>query len=294
MPQKSLVDYTSSEFASTNSVNKAVEHVNTLSVPTVESRYCLPSEWAAFSEMWGTATLKSVYEEVDDFKLKRGVAACVSKQTDEREWKDKAFNFEKQSENVSESFVDTIKSHTFGMFDRLPVGTVAVLSMWVPRIELYAQDNYDKYKGYYDPETFHVELALETGWDDWYNENCNRSHSYVKSTTVHELGHALQYLAGITIEEESIDNRDKPNDEWRLDFIQQGPVAPWQAKLREAGVSVFRKLKSNEYEPVDGISKYQTKNLEEVYACSFTAYITNESYLESKQPILYSTYDSLC
>jgi hypothetical protein len=294
MSQKSLVDYTSSDFASPDSVNQAVEHVETLSVPTVESRYCLPSEWAAFSEMWGAATLKGVYEEVDDFKLKRGIAACISKQTDEREWKTKSFNFEKQSVDVSESFVDTIKDHTFGMFDRLPVGTAAVLSMWVPQIELYNRDNYDKYSGYYDPETFHVELAFETGWGGWYNGKCNRSHSYVNPVTVHEFGHALQYLAGITIEEESIDNRDKSTDKWRLDFIQQGPVAPWQMKLREAGVSVFKKLQSGEYEPIDGISKYQTKNLEEVYACSFTAYITNESYLESEQPILYSVYESLC
>lgn len=294
MPQKSLYEYTSSEFASKDAVKPTLETVQNLAIPTPESRYCQPHKWATLSETSSTATLKAVYEELEDARRKRGLAACVAKQTDEREWKNKAFNFERQSENVSDSFVEVVKGHTFGTLDNLPVGTAALLSIWIPRIELYVKpEYYRKSNGYYDPDSYHIEIARDDAWD-WYDEYNSSDGSYEKSTTVHEIGHALQYLAGITIENESLDNRDYPKDEWRLELVQEGPVAPWQMRFREAGVTAFRKLQAEEYKYIDGFTKYQTKNLEEVYACSFTAYITSEAYLKAEQPILHTAYNSLC
>lgn len=214
------------------------------------------------------------------------------------------------TENVSEAFsittdtddeklISNVYKFVVHVMRRYPLATL--LSSWLQ--DFYIHDREDQRTlldrdrgtaGYYHPTEHLISICSErgrpdTGW--WGITNEGVSETVERSTTIHELGHAIHYLFGLQTTDPQIDNSDKSVSEAQISIRDSVTVTTQRSEFIFSCIKGYGLLLSGEYSSLDWQKNSRT-NVEEFVAEGFNAYITSPRYLAQEQYALYKLFSS--
>lgn len=202
------------------------------------------------------------------------------------------------SVNCPDDKASTIREALGFSFSRLPTVTAALTSSWIQGFFYLDDASFQNMTGrtsyaYYDPNNHYVAIRnpiLKPKPDKVRQLFSENETKFVRSHTVHELGHALHYMIGIQIvNSDSHDNREQ--EDWQTTFREKN-LSDWQKELKKKATAGYQKLENGEYETLK-FSNYQEKSIEEFIAVGFEAWVSNPKFLKNKQPLLWEFFESL-
>lgn len=256
-------------------------------------KFCL-EEWREILEPLSYDEALSMRDHTADTFLKDVLAGVAVSKTGEKEYVDSSIDI-RQHNGAS---ANRVKNRVRSTLEILSPEVSGLLCGWIDHIDVYDCRYYNNNIredaiGYYHPSEHFIEIARDSS-DTSYNWSRNRDYDTQldRSTTVHELGHALHYMMGLRINNpDTLDNRG--NDTVNLDLMRDINRSKWQNQFVWDCVEAYYNLWNGQYDSLTPIN-YQKSSLEEFCALGFNGWITAPNQLCEEQPILYQTFENIC
>jgi len=270
-----------------------------LSIPTPENPDFTPTSWLHFiQECSGAECLalrKNYSSKTNEYKILTAISIHHRNTTD---GVIDAFSIRK--ETIDESLIYNVEKFIVHTLRRYPLATL--LSGWISKIHLCDSTRHNSLRGdpesqsigYYHPTEHWISICKETGRPDigwWGVTDEGVSSRYERSTTIHELGHALHYMFGLQTTDPLVDNSDVELSESNISIRESVNLTPTRANFILSCIKGYGLLMSGEYSCLDW-SKNSRTNVEEFVAEGFNVYITSPRYLATEQYKLYSLFSS--
>ena len=171
-----------------------------------------------------------------------------------------------------------------------------LLSSWIDTVFITDKDSHVELcgsdsSGFYHPTEHWVSVCYDSGEMDrshWSRSSFGESNSYERSTTIHELGHAIHYLCGLQTEHKTVDNSQSSPADAEV-ILHNKPTVSWKCRFVLECISGYGLLLGGTYDSVDWNS-YSKTTVEEFVAEGFNVYVTSPEYLRRTQPLLYKLF----
>lgn len=167
-------------------------------------------------------------------------------------------------------------NHTSYIEERVSDDLLYLLGEWISDIKFV--QNFER-SGFYDHLTQEVLVHASVDSTEKFREGLNSSIVVPKSPLIHEIGHALHDMHGLSLfgpDYFAIDNRDVENTNWKCG------VFPSNQFIEEA-IILWEAFRDEVFYP---LRRYQERNISEFIAVSFEQWITNPTYIvHLQQPV---------
>lgn len=274
--------------------------LNKLTIPTPENSSFSHSLWNQYlQDISGYEALKLREEFGTDTNKYNILSAIAAKKLHNTAYIKDAFPIEKYGD-PSHKLYQNVLQITLETIKRYPL--TALLSGWVSTMYVAGRDSIKELvgrttSGFYHPDQHWIAISrdpCDPEAEYWPVARKAMSEHYERSVTIHELGHALQYMFGLQTEgSETVDNRDISLQESTLHLKTDCIQSNWQYKFVYHCVKSYALLLDGTYETLR-FNNYQHKNVEEMFAEGFNAYITAPRYLAQIQPLLHTILSTYC
>lgn len=189
-----------------------------------------------------------------------------------------------------------VRNRALSALSVLPQTSAALLCGWVSRVEVYERSYYTEHVrdavGYYDPEDHAIQIGSDSSdpSHNWARSNEWRDEPEF-STTIHELGHAVHSMNGISVQRPDVqDNRESETP--TLEPVAGIQRTEWQDAFFWDVVTAYWNAWGGRYDTLRH-SSYQLATLEECAAIGFEGWVTAPSTLFEEQPLLWRAFERL-
>lgn len=300
---ESLRSATEKGYLDTRNLSTLSDRFESLSLPTPDDPEFSAHDWLDFITTCSGAESLHLRQSYPEGSPEYNVLTAISiHHRDTTENVSDAFSITVETDD--EKLVSNVQKFIVHVLRRYPLATL--LSSWIQDFYIHTREDQRTLlnretdsAGYYHPTKHLLSICSEhgrpdTGW--WGITDEGVSEHFERSTTVHELGHALHYLFGLQTTDPQIDNSEKSVSEAKISIRDSVKVTPQRAEFMLSCIKSYGLLLSGEYSSLDWAKNSRT-NVEEFVAEGFNAYITSPRYLAQEQYALYdvfSSFDEYC